>query len=518
LFFNGVGMPNPAQASLSEAMRADARAAWQYLRGKYPTEKFYAFGLYTTEMGSYFGAFACGEEGLTRVAEKYVADGTYRTLEKARTALRWSIPDSPYHAEVTSMDERTQPVLAGRPDPYDLSDAASLREVRARMNAAVTALQALDQEGLFGTGDARSALTLLIEAGDRENDFVLKWAKKLNPPDVYKAFKKIFTAETLGTFTEFGTKKVYQIQRLAVSTDRRLLGAAGWHYAFLFDVKEMKQLFCKSIKKDDRSVTIHEIKMSSDGGTIVVAGEGVLRILRGPGWKNQVDIPLGGKPSSMAISPDGSWVALSSFGRNLTIFNSQWERIRSLEVDAWAWKIDMSPDGSRLGTMDPKGGLRLWNTADWSLRRHIKVSGDCVSLDSTGCYAATTWYVGDYYENGVRVGTLSDPEHQRRVVAIWDLDSGELVRELTMPGYTFKVARFSPDGRTLAVSAQPIKWEDGVNDDALLFDVADGRLIDKLRGPFQAIEDFVFLPERNAIAFAAYGHTLRPLTMWQLGG
>jgi hypothetical protein len=56
-----------------------------------------------------------------------------------------------------------------------------------------------------------------------------------------------------------------------------------------------------------------------------------------------------------------------------------------------------------------------------------------------------------------------------------------------------------------------------VNDDALLFDVADGRLIDKLRGPFQTIEDFVFLPERNAIAFAAYGHTLRPLTMWQLG-
>src|SRR3954452_10620723 len=118
LAFNWVGMPNPAQASLSEAMRADARAAWEYLRGKYPTEKFYAFGFYTSELGTYFGAFACGEEGLTRVAEKYVADGTCRTVEKARTELRWSIPDSPYHAEVTGMDERTKAVLAARPDPY----------------------------------------------------------------------------------------------------------------------------------------------------------------------------------------------------------------------------------------------------------------------------------------------------------------------------------------------------------------------------------------------------------------
>src|SRR4051794_31489039 len=203
-------MPNPEQASLSEAMRADARAAWEYLRNKYPTETFYAFGWYTTVQGGYFGPFACGEEGLTRVAEEYVSDRTYRTVEKAKAALRWSIPDSAYHAETMTMDKRTQTLLDARPNPYQLSEAASLREVRLRMNAAVAGLKALDEEGLFGTGESRSNLTLLIEAGDREEDFVLKWARQLNPPAVYKAFKAIGAAETLGTFTEFGTKKVYQ--------------------------------------------------------------------------------------------------------------------------------------------------------------------------------------------------------------------------------------------------------------------------------------------------------------------
>jgi WD40 repeat protein len=298
-----------------------------------------------------------------------------------------------------------------------------------------------------------------------------------------------------------------------------LLGAAGYYYGFLFDVKVMRQLFCKSIRGNDRDVVIYDIKMSSDGGTIVLAAEGMLRVLSGAGWKNELDIPHGGKPSSMAMAPDGSWLAVSDFGGRVTIFNSEWERIHLLDVDGWAWKIDLSRDGSTLACMDPQGGLRLWNTANWSLRRQIKASGDCVSLDSSGRYAATTCYWGSTHSHrNPTYARTAPPQHQGQVIAIWDLESGELARELTLPGYWFKVACFSPDGRRIAASARHIKFTDGVNDDALLFDVAEGRLLDTLRGPFDAIEDFVFLPERNAIAFAAYGHTLRPLTMWQLGG
>ena len=133
-------------------MIADAREAWERLRGKYPKETFYAFGFYTTELGTYFGPFACGEESLEKVAAEYVARRTYRDLEKAKSALRWSIADSPYHKEMTAHDRRTAAELAKRPEPDELDEVPMAREVRARMNAAVAALKALDEEGVFGTG------------------------------------------------------------------------------------------------------------------------------------------------------------------------------------------------------------------------------------------------------------------------------------------------------------------------------------------------------------------------------
>jgi hypothetical protein len=494
-----------AENSLVAAMIADAREAWRRLHEKFPGETFYAFGFYTTELGSYFGPFACGEEGLEKVAAEYVARRTYRDLERAKSALRWSIADSPYRKEVTALDAHTAGELAKRPEPDQLDDVPMAREVRARMNAAVAALNALDEEGLFGTGKARAQLTLLIEAGDREEDFVLKWAKKLNPPAVYEAFAKIGARRTVGTFTEFGTKKVYTTERLAVSADRRLVATAGWYYAFLFDVVAMKQHFCRSIVNARDKGWICDTAMSSDGTTVAFlrAEENrgsYLAIFRGAGWKEQTNVRVGTKPFALACAPDGSWFAVSDTGRVTTVFNASGERIASLAGHkASVLRLATSPDGALLASIGPQAGLLLWNTRDWSLQRRIAVSGDGVTFDATGRYLLTT------------------PRRQAHGLAIWDVASGELVRELTVPGYRFTAARFSPDGRTIAAAVMPIvRRFDEDYDEAVLLDANDGRVLERLRGGFEAITDFVFLPEKNAIAFAAYGHTLRPLTLWEI--
>src|SRR5262249_13766816 len=154
---------------------------WDLLKSRYPAETVYAFGLYSTEDASYFCPFACGEDGLTQVANDYLRRGHYSNLEEARVELKWSIADSPYHEKLPS--DRIQAAMDQRPDPLadEMAARAAAREVRARLNAAVDAIKSLDQEGVFGLGEERARVVLLIEAGDRADEFVLKSAKKLNP-------------------------------------------------------------------------------------------------------------------------------------------------------------------------------------------------------------------------------------------------------------------------------------------------------------------------------------------------
>jgi len=77
--------------------------------------------------------------------------------------------------------ERIEAELRKRPDPIygQLTATASAREIRARLDAAAHALKLLDDEGRFGTGDERRGITLLIEAGDRTEDFVRKWIQRI---------------------------------------------------------------------------------------------------------------------------------------------------------------------------------------------------------------------------------------------------------------------------------------------------------------------------------------------------
>src|SRR5262249_9798725 len=114
----GHAMATPDTADLTEAMKAEVRQASEKLHRRHPTERFYAFGVYTTELGSYFVPFACGEDGLRKVAARYVADGSYADLDTAAKELRWSIPDSPYHNEATKHGRHIEQFLKKRSDPY----------------------------------------------------------------------------------------------------------------------------------------------------------------------------------------------------------------------------------------------------------------------------------------------------------------------------------------------------------------------------------------------------------------
>jgi hypothetical protein len=92
-----------------------------------------------------------------------------------------------------------------------------------------------------------------------------------------------------------------------------------------------------------------------------------------------------------------------------------------------------------------------------------------------------------------------------RLVTLWDLQMGQVVRSLPgLPG-TVQAVRFSPDGSLLAVAGgQP-----GARGDLRLFRTADGKPAGTLAGHTDAVAALAFSPDGKRLASAGYDKTVR---------
>jgi hypothetical protein len=505
-------MTKPIDADLVAAFKADLSAAWDRIREQYPSERLYAFGLYTTEAAESFCPFACGNDGLHRVAQEYVRKGHYSNMDEAMAGLKWSIADSPYQDKLPY--QRIDAELRKRPDPTDgqLPETASAREIRARLNAAALAIKSLDNEGLFGTVEERRGITLLIEAGDRTAEFVLKWARKLNAPAVFRAYESLFDEPTVGRWTEFGTKKVYETTQLSLTVDRRLVATASHYVGCVFDVVANKQLLCRPIPSNGEYVPIAGVAISRGGDKIGFASgdsnprNSVLTVLGGPGWKSQRDTKMPAQPLCLASGRDGEWYAVGFTDNLVRIYHDASGEPTSVLKghEHWPRTVAVSADGSQLASIDEKSGVRIWRTADWSLSLEVREArGTDVCFDTSGGRIATVRRWGRL---------MKDPIGE--VLKIWTIPGGQLITEHRVAGFEFEVARFSPDGTQMACGITGV--ENTLHEEAVLLDTESGRVLHRLRGPFNWFTDFAFLPARNAIAIGVQGLTRRPLVLWEL--
>jgi hypothetical protein len=168
--------------ALETTMLAELRAAWATLRGRHPGERFYSFGLYTTDLADYLMVTASTEEGLTEVTQRYVTQtGSDATAQRA--ALRWSPADSPLHAEGEGLLVESDRLRREGPDPYDDTPEAD-EAISLLFDVAIQALQQLDREGTFGEGLERAQLVLGIWKGDQSDDERVQFASVLNPRPV----------------------------------------------------------------------------------------------------------------------------------------------------------------------------------------------------------------------------------------------------------------------------------------------------------------------------------------------
>jgi hypothetical protein len=166
----------------------ELREAWRALRAAHPGERFYSFGFYTAALAEYLMVTASSEEGLSRVTAEYVQrDGGDPELRRA--SLRWSPGDSPLHLEGEGLLPRSTALRDAGPDPYEDSPEAD-ETVSLVYEEAVKGLVALDREGAFGTGEARSRIVLGIWCGDQSDEERVEFARALNPPEVVDRFAR----------------------------------------------------------------------------------------------------------------------------------------------------------------------------------------------------------------------------------------------------------------------------------------------------------------------------------------
>lgn len=162
-----------------------ARATFKALRALHPDEHFYAFALYTDSGAMTVVPAANSVEGLSRVrAQQAVAD------DDPDPWYVWGCPEWAYAAAEASPFNAICGKLADEvlsPTFVRSRFAEFSRQLHADM---IEALRLLDRDGLFGTGEAREAITLFVSISDDDAAEALEneSAKALNPPAVADTF------------------------------------------------------------------------------------------------------------------------------------------------------------------------------------------------------------------------------------------------------------------------------------------------------------------------------------------
>ena len=193
------------------------------------------------------------------------------------------------------------------------------------------------------------------------------------------------------------------------------------------------------------------------------------------------EIPYDGRVHTAAFHPEGTSVATSVFGPQPTRLwdaaNAQLLR----EFPGYTMRATFSPDGRRIATYSDEAGVRVWDVDSGELVRQFKKQPAMLQLlfDPAGLRLLGTG--------------------RANIGSIWELESG---RRVALRGHTQRTilgAAWSPDGKRVATACR-----DG---HARLFDSSSGELLQdwSLGGEVGAIE---FSPNGERLAAIAHGGRL----------
>ena len=181
----------------------------------------------------------------------------------------------------------------------------------------------------------------------------------------------------------------------------------------------------------------------------------------------------GGDVSAVAFSPDGTTLVTGTRGTVKVWDMRTGKVIRTLDVQTDEVRaIALSPDAAHAAVVSPdaQSGKARWSVRIWSIRtgtlrrtmRDLVGSDDTVEFSPDGRMVAT-WGGGS-----------------GRIIKLWDVESGELKRTLTMSGRVFGLA-FAPGGKVVATHLD--RGQDGLSrPEVSLREWQPGRVLRTLKG------------------------------------
>jgi hypothetical protein len=173
-----------------DEIRAGLRtAADKFLRvveKEHPGETLYGFLFEISCEGFSAHGAAATEEGLTRYAEKWVAEEGGK-LDELKAEFRWGSPEDAWYQQPDAVFDKVNKLLsqAEQQELYEMYDGT--------LNGlCIGVLKEMDAAGVFGTGlnRERVAVGLCYIGGDNSEEEFLGWAKQVNPSKVYKRLRQ----------------------------------------------------------------------------------------------------------------------------------------------------------------------------------------------------------------------------------------------------------------------------------------------------------------------------------------
>ena len=159
----------------------------------------------------------------------------------------------------------------------------------------------------------------------------------------------------------------------------------------------------------------------------------------------RLNLPDGlGGASELVFSPDGNTLVSANYDNDIRIWNTKsGELVRRIEEMTGAmFAAAFTPDGSRLIMAGLDETVYIWDARSFQLLRKWKGHGETIAALAVSPDSRTL------VTGGFDVITTRNPVK----VAIWDLESGKIVRTIASPHRVISLA-FSPDGKWLALTS-----------------------------------------------------------------